>query len=130
VGPRLDAAVLAMGEWPEAPGPGPAVRLSGGLFRLRTRVADVLDQARGWRPFGPSAGLAPTAVVADEVTRWECALHGVGLVTDNVTSGPATGTGHVPAEAGRRAPARHPTADRWIEETLYALALDAAAFGP
>jgi hypothetical protein len=130
-GPQLDGDVLAMWEWPDSPGPAPAVRLSGGLFRMRGRFPAAVSQAREWRPFGPAAVLAPPAVVAEQVNRWECALHGVGLVSAKPAGDPISAScaqvEHVPAEAGRRAPARRRTADRWIEETLYALALDAGA---
>ena len=133
-GPQLDGDVLAMWEWPESPGPAPVARLSGGLFRMRGRFPSAVSQAREWRPFGPAALLAPPAVVAEQVNRWECALHGVGLVSAEPAGDP-TSSGcpqveHVPAEAGRRAPARRRTADRWIEETLYALALDAGVLTP
>ena len=127
-GPRLDGDVLAMWEWPESPGPASVARLSGGLFGMGRRFPAAVSQAREWRPFGPAAVLAPPVVVAEEVNRWECALHGVGLVSAGPGGDPASNrcpeVGHVPAEAGRRAPARRRTADRWVEERLYALALD------
>jgi hypothetical protein len=77
--------------------------------------------------------------VGDEVCRWECALHGVGLagvrlITTNdmeeVTAAEVTAEvdAVVPAEPGRAAPARRRVADRWLEETLYGLALDTGAF--
>jgi len=127
-GPQLDGDVLAMWEWPESPSPASVARLSGGLFRIGRRFPSAVSQAREWRPFGPAAVLAPAAVVAEEINRWECAVHGVGLVS-GAPAGDPTSVGwapveHVPAEAGRRAPARRRTADRWIEETLYALAVD------
>ena len=129
-GPQLDGDVLAMWEWPEAPGPAAAVRLSGGLFRVhRHRVAAAVAVARQWRPFGPAAVLAPLGVLAEDVVRWECALHGVGLFAAEPMEDGGGGVGHIPAEAGRRDPARRRTADRWIEETLYAVALDEGAFG-
>jgi hypothetical protein len=127
-GPQLDGDVLAMWEWPESPSPASVARLSGGLFRMCGRFSAAVSQAREWRPFGPAAVLAPAAVVAEEVNRWECALHGVGLVSAAPVGDPTSNGGpeaeHVLAEAGRRAPARRRTADRWIEETLYALAVD------
>ena len=130
-GPQLDGDVLAMWEWPESPGPASVARLSGGLFRMGRRFPAAVSQAREWRPFGPAAVLAPPAVVAEEVNRWECALHGVGLVSAGPVGDPTSNGGpeveHVPAEAGRRAPARRRTSDRWIEETLYALAIDTGA---
>lgn len=127
-GPQLDGDLLALWEWPEAPGPAPAVRLTGGLFRLRRRFSDVLTQARQWRPFGPAAVLAPASTADREVNRWEVAMYGVGLVAVDATTGLCARVASVPAEAGRRAPARRRTADRWIEETLYARAIEANVF--
>ena len=127
-GPQRDGDVLAMWEWPESPGPAPALLLSGGLFRMRRGFSGALSQAREWRPFGPAAVLAPTSVLADETCRWECALRGVGLVATEPAVHGGSGAGHVPADDGRRAPAQRRTADRWIEETLYALALEVGAF--
>ena len=129
-GPQLDGDVLSMWEWPESPGPAPVVRLSGGLFRVRHRFPATVSQAREWRPFGPAAVLASPVAVVEEVNRWECALHGVGLVSAEPISADRAEVEHVPAEAGRRGRARRRTADRWIEETLYALALDAGVLAP
>lgn len=130
-GPELDGDTLSVWEWPESQAPAPAVRLSGALFPARRGFRRALGDARRWRPFGPAAVLAPAAIVADQVFRWDCALHGVGLAaSDRAALIPAGATvcEVVLPEAGRRAPARRRTADRWIEESLYALALDAGVF--
>lgn len=121
--PELDSDTLTLWEWPESNAPAPAVRLSGALFSARDGFRPALADARRWRAFGSSAVLAPCSVVTDQVSRWDCALHGVGLVP--AEPGLATTVEAVTAEEGRRAPARRRTADRWIEESLYAHALDA-----
>lgn len=125
-GPELDGDTLSVWEWPESRAPAPAVRLVGALFPARRGFRRAIGDARRWRPFGPSAVLAPAAVVANQVCRWDCALHGVGLAASDSVG--AAGCAVVPPEAGRRAPARRRTADRWIEETLYVRALDAGLF--
>lgn len=66
--------------------------------------------------------LVPATVLVDEVCRLEFALQGIGLVLANSGDRPAEAV--VPAEPGRRAPARRTVADRWLEETLYQRALD------
>lgn len=119
-GPQLDADVLAMWEWHGWPGPRPVARLSGALFQDPV-VARALAQARQWRPFGSAAVLVPADAIVTEVLRWECALYGIGLVPEIVADAACV---PIPAEYGRRAPARRRTVDRWIEETLYALAID------
>ncbi len=131
-GPQRDADTLAVWEWPESAGhvPRPALRLSGALFLARRGWRRALGDATRWRGFGPAAVLVPAAALADEVCRWEFALHGVGAVpatgpADTDAGQPADSAGPVvPAEPGRRVPARRRTADRWIEETLYQNALD------
>lgn len=131
-GPELDSDTLAVWEWPETAAPAPAVRLAGALFRTEDGSARgfgrALGEARRWRPFGPAAVLAPPDLLDEEVSRWNCALHGVGLVPGFLDQPIDGAGGFVPAEAGRRAPARRRTADRWIEEILYAAALDIDAF--
>lgn len=117
-GPELDSDTLTLWEWPQSTAPAPAVRLSGALFPSGRGFRRALTDARRWRPFGPSAVVAPAPVVADQVSRWECALDGVGLAP--AEPGPATVLDVVSAEGGRRAPARRRTIDRWIEESLYA----------
>lgn len=127
-GPQLDSDTLTVWEWPESNAPAPAVRLEGALFSAHNSFRRALGDARRWRSFGPSAVFAPGPMVADQVCRWDCALHGIGLVPDKRA---AAASGHVVrAEQGRQAPARRRTADRWIEESLYAHALDTGAFLP
>lgn len=125
-GPELDGDTLSMWEWPESSGPTPALRLSGALFPCRRGWRHAFGNARQWRAFGPAALLAPSGVV-DEVCRWECALQGVGLAP--LEGGPAAAGRLIPAESGRRAPARRRTADRWVEEYLYGLAIRAGMYG-
>ena len=55
-----------------------------------------------------------------EVGRLEHAFHGIGLVTAD-----AAVDALVPAASGRAPRARRRTADRWVEELLYAAAIDA-----
>ena len=93
------------------PSPPTAVTLTGALFlddqrRLRTRVTD----AARWHGFGPSAVLTERDVAEDSSERLECALHGIGLVSD-------LGNVVVPAAQHPMEPARRP--DRWVEEYLY-----------
>lgn len=125
-GPQLDGDTLSMWEWPETAAPAPALHLVGALIPARRGFRRALGDARRWRAFGPAAVLAPASVVADQVCRWDCALHGVGLAGSDLDATAAGGV--VPPEAGRRAPSRRRTADRWIEETLYAVALDTGIF--
>ena len=121
-GPEYDGDTLTVWEWPQSPAPASAVRLSGVVFAARRGFGRALRDARRWRAFGPSAVLAPAALATDQVCRWDCALHGVGLA--GWDEGPGITGDVVAPEAGRAAPARRRTIDRWIEERLYAVAID------
>lgn len=98
------------------------------LLHVRGRATRrAVAQARAWRGFGAAAVLAATPV--SDTVRFECDMAGVGLIvlphtmndTDVATTEP---TLVVAAAAGRRAPARRRSADRWLEEILYSQALE------
>lgn len=119
-GPQRDAETLAVWEWPETVAPPPALRLVGGLFRAGRGWRGALADAGRWRGFGAAAVLVELPEPVDDLCRLEHQIRGVGLV--------AGGCCEVAAEPGRRAPARRRTADRWVEEVLYAEALAAGVF--
>ena len=124
-GPQLDGDTLAVWEWPESAAhvPPSVVSVSGLLILnpdpagRRWRAA--LARARNVRGFGPAAVLSAVDT-ADEVPRLEHAFHGIGLVAAG-----ADCDALVPAASGRAPRARRRTADRWVEELLYAAAIDA-----
>ena len=123
-GPQLDGDTLAVWEWPESTGHAPltVVALSGLLIPNLNPAGRgwraALSRARSVRGFGPAAVLI-AAEQTDEVCRLEHAFHGIGLVT-------AAEAGEVVAAAPGRAPcARRRTADRCVDELLYAAALTA-----
>jgi len=77
-----------------------------------------LSRARSVRGFGPAAVLTADER-ADEVCQLEHAFHGIGLITT------AEADEVVAAAPGRAPRARRRTADRWVEEKLYAAAITA-----
>jgi hypothetical protein len=122
-GPQLDGDTLAVWEWPEsgAHAPPSVVAVSGLLIPNADPTGQgraALGRARRVRGFRPAAVFTAHGAV-DEVCRLEHAFHGIGLVT-------TTDADDVVAAAPGRAPrARRRTADRWVEELLYATAIDA-----
>lgn len=117
-GAELDGDTLAIWEWPESRSPDSVVRLCGVLVPMMRSFGQALAVARGWRAFGPSSVLVPDSVITDEVCRWECDLHGVGLIG-------MTGPQMVPAQRGRLATSRRRAMDRWLEEQFYDIAISA-----
>ena len=124
-GPQLDVDTLAVWEWPESTGHAlPSVVALSGL-----PIPDPNPAGRGWRAAWSRArsvrGFGPAAVLItdehpDEVCRLEHAFHGIGLIT-------TAEAGEMLAAAPGRGPrARRRTADRWVEELLYAASLTAS----
>lgn len=132
--PEFDPDVLAMWEWPQcaATAPPSPLGLVGVIVHARSRpVSRAVAHAREWRGFGAAAVLPPKSLITDAV-RFECDVAGVGLLTVPTAppqSDPWPEPGLViPAVASRRPPSRRRTADRWIEEVLYAQAQDQNLF--
>jgi hypothetical protein len=100
--------------------------MTGALFTAGGGWRRALAVASRWRGFGPAAVLSTVPIVVDEVCRLDFQLCGIGLVrgAEHPRPGPASSVERVlPADEGRREPARRRVADRWIEETLYDVAL-------
>jgi hypothetical protein len=115
--PIVDADTLAMWEWPDCPGVFPPTVLSivGVLSHCGQDVEDRVRTARKWRGFAASAVVVADERAVTEGMRLECAYSGIGVVSQHLERADVVLVG----SAGRRAPARRTTVDRWLEEQLY-----------
>jgi hypothetical protein len=115
--PIVDADTLAMWEWPDCQGAFPPTVLSivGVLSHCGHDVEDRVRTARKWRGFTASAVVVANERAMTEDMRLECAYSGIGVVSQHLERADVVLVG----SAGRRAPARRTTVDRWLEEQLY-----------